>query len=632
MKVHQIYGTWKSPFTAEVLSHAIGLSEPCWDKKKNILVWREQDDGRGFLVGTDFSGDCPKKITFEQDVRARVGYGGGHFSVSNGVVVFVGNKGKIYRQDLEAGPAVPITPGFGQCASPQISPDGKHVVYVYEFEGESGLAIVPLDGQRWPQKVVVGDDFYMDPRWSDDGNWLSWICWNHPNMPWDGSFLQMVSVSEKKFCQDLSSGVRTIAGGKYVSVVQPEFSPVSDHLAYVSDESGWYNLYLYNIKTEEKSALVQEEAEYGNPAWILGMRSYDWMGDGKKLVAIKNVQGFSSLETIDATTGKVSTLSLIEERYAYFESINVSSQGRIVLLASRYDMPMQLVIMSQDRGKSNLQVLQRSANEQIPSIYYAKPESLHPKNEQGQVIYGLLYSPQSPDFQSKGKPPLIVQVHGGPTSQALPVWKGDVQFFTSRGYAYLDLNYRGSSGYGRRYRDLLLEKWGVYDVEDAVFMASYLIKEKRVDPEKIVIKGSSAGGYTVLQALVNHPVFFRAGICSYGISNLFSLVQDTHKFEQHYTDSLIGILPEAASVFHERSPLFFADRIERPLILFQGEEDKVVPMNQSDAISATLAKRQVPHEYHVFSGEGHGWRKQETIAKYYKAISNFLGKYVVFLT
>lgn len=617
MKTQQIYGTWKSPFTAEVLSQTIGLSEPRWDKQKNILVWREQRDGRGTLVGTDFSGNCPRILTFGQDVRARVGYGGGHFSVSNGVVVFVGNGGKIYRQNLDGGAAIAITPGFGQCASPQISPDGKKVVYVYEFEGESGLAMVSLDGKSWPQKLVTGDDFYIDPRWSADGNWLCWICWNHPNMPWDGSFLQMVSVSGKQLCSDLSREVQTIAGGKYVSVIQPEFSPGNDYLVYISDASGWYNLYLYDLKTRNHKAIAQEDAEYGGPAWVLGMRSYDWMNEGQQLAAIKNVQGFSSLQIIDVATGNKSLHPLIEEHYTHFESINVSSQGKAVLLASRYDTPVQLITVSLNEEESNLQILQRSANEQIPAENYAKPECLQPKNEKGQMIYGLFYPPQNPDFESKGNPPLIVQVHGGPTSQALPVWKGDIQFFTSRGYAYLDVNYRGSSGYGRHYRDLLTEQWGISDVEDAVFMASYLIQEKRVDPQRIVIKGSSAGGYTVLQALVNHPTFFRAGICSYGISNLFNLVQDTHKFEQHYTDSLIGVLPEAAGVFHERSPIFFADQIERPLILFQGAEDKVVPINQSDAISASLAKRQVPHEYHVFAEEGHGWRKQDTIPKNY---------------
>ena len=224
----------------------------------------------------------------------------------------------------------------------------------------------------------------------------------------------------------------------------------------------------------------------------------------------------------------------------------------------------------------------------------------------------------------------MLRVHGGPTSQALPNWNGEAQYFTSRGYAFLDLNYRGSSGYGKSYRDLLRGNWGVSDVEDAIFMASYLVEQKRADAERLVIKGGSAGGYTVLQVMVRHPGVFCAGICSYGISNMFNLVQDTHKFEKHYTDSLIGVLPEAAPVFHERSPLFFANRIQRPLLLFQGDEDRVVPKNQTESMVEVLRQNKIPHEYHLFAGEGHGWRKQETINRYYQAISAFLEKYVIF--
>lgn len=629
-KTHKTHGLWPSPFTPELISNALDLSEPQWDKVCHQLVWLEQRDGVGRLVAMDSSGNCPRELTIQQNVRARVGYGGGNFCAHGGVVVFVGNEGKLYRQSLREGHAVAITPGFGQCASPRISPNGEWVVYVYDNEGESGLALVPLSGNQWPMKLVTGADFYMDPRWSADGKWMSWVCWNHPNMPWEGSFLQLAPVSPTLLSQSRTGKAHTIAGGNEISIIQPEFSPSSDQLVYLSDESGWYNLHCYHLKSKTTRALTQESAELGGPAWILGMRWYDWMPDGKRLAVIRSEQGFSSLQILECATGEITPWPGLQSRYSHLESICISAKGEAVLLASHSHTPKQLIKTELNQEKHAFQILKRSFNEQISTDHYSIPEALQAKNERGQVIHGLFYSPQHPRFECQGLPPLVLRVHGGPTSQALPNWNGEAQYFTSRGYALLDLNYRGSSGYGKSYRDLLRGNWGVSDVEDAIFMASYLVEQKRADAERLVIKGGSAGGYTVLQVMVRHPGVFCAGICSYGISNMFNLVQDTHKFEKHYTDSLIGVLPEAAPVFHERSPLFFANRIQRPLLLFQGDEDRVVPKNQTESMVEVLRQNKIPHEYHLFAGEGHGWRKQETINRYYQATSAFLEKYVIF--
>ena len=630
MKTEKAYGLWPSLFTPELISNALGLSEPRWDKVSDQLVWLEQRDGVGTLVAMDSSGNCPRELTLGQNVRARVGYGGGNFCAHGGMVVFVGNGGKLYRQSLQGGDALAITPGFGHCASPQISPGGEWVVYVYENEGEGGLALVQISGNHWPQKLISGADFYMDPRWSPDGKWLSWVCWNHPNMPWDGSFLELAPISETLLSQSRTGKVLSIAGGEKNSIIQPEFSPAGDQLVYLSDESGWYNLHCFHLKSKSTRALTNEAIEFGGPAWILGMRWYDWMPDGKRLAVIKSERGFSSLQLFECNSGKMIPWPGMQGQYSHLESLCISAKGEAVLLASRSDVPKRLIKIEKKHKISTLRILKRSFNEQIAADHYSHPEALQAKNERGQTIHSLFYPPQHPHFESQGLPPLVVRIHGGPTSQALPIWSGNVQYFTSRGYAVLNLNYRGSSGYGKAYRDLLRGQWGVTDVEDAIFMASCLVEQQRVDSKRLIIKGGSAGGYTVLQVMVRHPTVFCAGICSYGISNLFNLVQDTHKFEKHYTDSLIGVLPEAASVFHERSPLFFANLIQRPLLLFQGEDDEVVPKNQTEAIVEVLRQNKIPHEYHLFTGEGHGWRKQETINQFYKAISAFLEKHVIF--
>ncbi len=628
--IKQPFGTWSSNFTPNLLSSTIGLGEPLWDPQGEHLIWVEQRNGAGRLLVSDRSGDCPKEFTLGQNVRAHVGYGGGNFCVNNECVVFVGNNGNLYRQTLHSGDAVALTPGFGQCAFPQISPNGRWVAYIYELNGENGIAVVSMDGKRWPQKLITGADFYMDPRWSSDGMSLAWICWNHPNMPWDGTLLQIASLEDAGAPYCLQENIRTLAGGDSISVIQPEFCPTSNSLSYISDENGWYNLYLYDLDTHTTKHLNQDAAEYGGPAWVLGMRWYGWMPDGQSLVAIRSEQGFASLQSIDRETGQQRPLSVEGLDYTQLNTISISSQGELAVLASRPDTPTRLITAKLQQPISSVRILQRSNIEQLPTKEYSQPTPIQWNNEHEQTIYGLFYQPQNPRYRSDGLPPLIIQIHGGPTSQTLPIWKADAQYFTSRGYAYLDLNYRGSSGYGRTYRDLLKGQWGVFDVDDAISGAQYLVEQKQVDGRRLVIKGGSSGGYTVLQAMVNHPKFFCAGICSYGICDLFNLAKDTHKFEAHYTDSLIGPLPAAQSIYFERSPIFFAERIQNPLILFQGDEDKIVPPNQAEAIVKALSQHKVPHEYHLFKGEGHGWRRSETIVAYYQAINNFLERYVVF--
>jgi dipeptidyl aminopeptidase/acylaminoacyl peptidase len=275
-------------------------------------------------------------------------------------------------------------------------------------------------------------------------------------------------------------------------------------------------------------------------------------------------------------------------------------------------------------------VYRRSAAEEVPESTYSVPEHISWSGDDGELVYGLYYSPHSLTHTAEGTPPLIVNIHGGPTGQRSKAFSLPAQFFTSRGYAYLDVNYRGSAGYGRIYRNKLRGKWGVYDVQDALSGAQHLAARGLVDQGRMVIIGGSAGGYTVLQTLVDHPGFFKAGICLYGISNQFTLAAETHKFEAHYSDSLLGTLPEAADNYRSRSPLFSLDRIQDPLAVFHGENDVVVPPAQSAEVVAALQRRGVPHIYHLYPGEGHGFRKTETIEHYYTAVDQFLRQYVVF--
>jgi dipeptidyl aminopeptidase/acylaminoacyl peptidase len=298
----------------------------------------------------------------------------------------------------------------------------------------------------------------------------------------------------------------------------------------------------------------------------------------------------------------------------------------VAVIASGGRIPTRIVTYS----GAGSQVIARSLAEELPEKTYALPSPISWIGMDGEDVHGIYYAPQSKDFSGIGFPPLMVLIHGGPTSQRGASFDGQAQFFASRGWAVLQVNYRGSTGYGRPYRDKLKGNWGIYDVQDAVSGAKSLVEEGQVDGSKMVIMGGSAGGFTVLKALEDYPGFFKAGANLFGVANQFTLVADTHKFEEHYSDSLLGSLPEAAEIYRERSPIFFANKIQDPIIVFQGEEDQVVPQNQSDEIVAALRRNGVPHEYHLYPGEGHGFRKTETIEKFYTSLEKFLKTYVLF--
>jgi len=424
--------------------------------------------------------------------------------------------------------------------------------------------------------------------------------------------------------------VQTLAGSTTAGVLQPTFSPDGRFLAYISNQSGWDNLYLYDLQTHTHQALTPEPVECGQPAWLQGMRTYGFRHDGQGLYYLRHDRGFRRLWYYDLQHGSATECHAGLTEYTYLEQPALSStRALLACIASAPTLPARLITVPLDH-QSSPRVCRRSTAEHVPASALSTPQALTWCTTGGDRVHGLLYLPSSTRFQGRGQPPAIIYIHGGPTSQAVASFHPQTQFFTTRGYAVLQVNHRGSTGYGKAYVEALRGQWGVYDVEDAVSGAQYLVAQGFASAQHLVIMGGSAGGYTVLQTLVRHAGFFKAAICLYGIANLFTLAATTHKFEAHYLDSLIGPLPDAAGLYRERSPLFAAERIRDPMALFQGDIDQVVPRAQADAIVASLASRGVPHEYHVYAGEGHGWRKAETIAHFYTTVDAFLRQHVVF--
>lgn len=619
------FGTWASPISVKMMGGSVRLNEVGWDTNSDALVWLETHGKQGILM-TQRGVDAPYALTDgDHSVRGRVGYGGGEFTVHAGSVYFAGPGGRIYRQALASGAPRPITPGFGSAAAPRVSADGEWLAYVHTYEHHDRLALVDTAGKTWPRHIVSGTDFVMQPAWHPSGTHIAYITWDHPQMPWDGTLLHLATLQTGPDDAPYISEDQIIAGDDETAIFQPEFSPDGRYLSYISDQTGFGQLYLYDIENGTHTQLTHE-GEHITPAWVHGLRVYGWNPAGDALCILRNLGGFFSLLRVDLN-GNAETVTGLDDYTALSQPAVSPHSGKIALIGSAARIPARVISLADDDSAPHVHA--RSSGERIPAEGLSDVHAITWQDDDGDDVHGLYYPPASTRYTDTGAPPLIVIVHGGPTTQKTAGYEAEAQFFTTRGYAVLYVNHRGSTGYGRDYMLRLRGNWGVWDVEDAASGALYLAEQGLADPTRFVIMGGSAGGFTVLQSLVEKPGFYRAGICRYGISNQFMLVQDTHKFEERYPDSLLGVLPEAADVFRARSPLFHAENIIDPVIIFQGDQDTVVPRNQSDSIVKSLAARGVPYEYHVYEGEGHGFRKPENIEAYHKSILNFLAQYVV---
>ncbi len=635
-KVNKPFGTWSSPFSAASIAEAKKLSEVYWDTDGKTLVWLEGRSDQNVLVCRREK-DAMLDLTSSVNVRAEVWYGGGDFTVHQGNVYFVAAKtGRIFKQRLRGGPARAITPAFGKVGSPTVSPDGKWLVYVHSDEdGNDRIAVVDTDGVYWPQILSSGHDYYMQPRFSPDGKSLAFVAGDQPRMAWDGTEVWVGRFGADASGLPVLTELRSVAGGDSVATAQPEFSADSASIFYMSDESGWNHIWQLNLTSNRKTQITRGDVEYGIPTWRQGVRCFalGFEGQEEKIYAIRNDRGFMQVESVDLATQSITPISTLD-CYTSVTQICSDGHGKLAFIGASAMIPPRVVMWDSKLGSA--EIVARSSAESIEIEYISKPEPvIHPTGALSglaggtEVAYGLFFPPAHPRYTADGKPPLVVLVHGGPTSQVTATWNPGVQFFTSRGFAVFQTNYRGSTGYGREYMLKLRGQWGVCDVEDSIHAKRFLQNAGRIDGSRTVIMGGSAGGFTVLQAMVNAPEEFTAGINLYGLSNLFTST-DTHKFESCYNDLLLGALPEASQVWRERSPVFHADRIKRPLAVFQGEEDEVVKKDQSDEIVEALKKNKTPYIYHVYPGEGHGWRKRETILHFYGELEKFVRQYVVF--
>lgn len=616
------YGSWKSPITAEsVAAGETGLEQIRLEG--DDIYWierRSQEGGRKVIVRRSAEGQIGDVTPLPFNARTRVHeYGGGEYAVANGTHVYSNfTDQRLYLQQRGSEPK-PLTPDAPfRYADGQIDRRRNLFFCVREDHTGQGEAInsvvrVALDGANPGTILISGNDFYSSPRLSPDGSLLAWITWNHPNMPWDGTEIWVGRLN----AEGSVSEQRRVASGVNESICQPEWSP-DGVLHFVSDRTGWWNLYRWREHTVEP--LCPMDAEFGEPHWVFGGSLYGFQS-AQRIVCGYTQNGYSQLALLDTATGMLKRIDL---PYTAISQVRVGD-GRVLFIGSSPRETSSIV--SLDLASREWRVLYRSRESRIDAGYLSEPQAIEFPTERGVTAHGYFYPPRNRDYSAPPgeKPPLLLLSHGGPTSATSASLKYTIQYWTSRGIAVLDVNYGGSSGYGRAYRERLNGQWGIVDVDDCVNGARYLVERGEVDGNRLAIRGGSAGGYTTLCALTFRNVF-KAGASHYGISDLEALAKDTHKFESRYLDRLIGPYPERRDLYVERSPIHFTDRLACPMILFQGLEDKVVPPNQTEKMVEAVRAKKLPVAYITFEGEQHGFRKAENIKRVLEAELYFYSK------
>lgn len=608
------YGSWKSPISSDlIVSGTVSLGAVTLDEG-NIywLEGRPSEGGRNVIVCRNADGQVTDITPQPFNVRNRVHeYGGGAFLVVKGTVYFTNySDQRVYVQKAEAN------------QTPQaLTPENKlrYADFCFDRQRDRLLTVCEDHSQENSEPVnkivaidlksgeittlVEGNDFYSSPRISPDGSELAWLSWDHPYLPWDSTNLWLASVNLDGSIKDRKS----IAGSENESICQPEFSP-DGKLYFSSDRLGWWNLYRYHSDNSIEP-LFPLKAEFGYPHWVFGQSVYGFRSKDC-LICTYTQNGRWYLASMD-TQNK--TLANLEIPFTKISALQVKG-NQVLFIGASPTQPTAVIKL--DLDAKTTEILKQSSNLKIDSGYLSIPEAIAFATTDGKTAHAWYYPPTNKDYTApKGElPPLLVNSHGGPTAATSAIFNLRIQYWTSRGFAFCDVNYGGSTGYGREYHQRLNGNWGIVDVDDCVNVAKYLVGQGKVDPQKLAISGGSAGGYTTLAALTFKDTF-KAGASYYGISDLEALARDTHKFESRYLDGLIGKYPEEQDIYERRSPINFTPQLSCPVIFFQGLEDKIVPPNQTEMMVEALKQKGIPVAYLLFEGEQHGFRQAENIKR-----------------
>ncbi len=606
------YGSWKSPITSEmIVAETVGLGQIAIDGED--IYWietRPMEGGRYVIMHWSPGGQATDVTPSPFNARTLVHeYGGGSFVIANGAIYFSNFSDQCLYHQTPGSQPQPITPEVNlRYADGVIDRRRGRMICVREdhtnTRGEvvNTLVSINLNGSDGGQVLVSGNDFYSSPKLSPDGSHLSWLTWNHPNMPWTRTELWVGEIMK----DGSISQTEQVAGGADESIFQPEYSP-DGTLYFVSDRTGWWNLYRWcdgRIET-----LCKMEADFGVPQWLFGMSTYAFES-ASRIICCYSQQGIWHLASLNTQIGE---LEVIKTPYTSIAFVQASS-GQAVFLGgspTEFNSVIQL-----DLSTRKPKVLRCSSKTTIDTDYLSIPQTIDFPTEQGLTAHAFSYSPKNRDYVAppSERSPLLVMSHGGPTGATSSTLNLMIQYWTSRGIAVVDVNYGGSTGYGRAYRQRLQGQWGIVDLDDCVNSARYLVERGEVNPSRLAIRGGSAGGYTTLCALTFRNIF-KAGASYFGLSDLEIFVKDTHKFESYYLDWLIGSYAEHRDLYRERSPINSIERLSCPVIFFQGLDDKIVPPNQAEMMFEALREKGLPVAYLPFEGEQHGFRCAQNIKR-----------------
>ncbi len=617
------YGSWKSPITSDlIVAGAIRLGQ--FATNGNAIYWlegRPSEGGRNVIVKWA-NGQTSDINPAPFNARTRVHeYGGGAITL-DGETVYYSNFAdqRLYCQTENSDPE-PVTPeGKWRYADGVMLPDGRMICIREDHtitdgqDAVSTVVLLQLDGKDSGTILASGNDFYASPRVSPDGTKIAWLTWNHPNMPWDGTELWQADLNT----DGTITNTQLIAGGVEESIYQPEFSP-DNTLHFISDRTGWWNLYRW--QNEQIEPLYPMEAEFGAPQWVFGTARYGFES-ATSIICTYTQNGVWHMARLDTAN---QTFTEISVPYSTIGGNFTVAGNHALFIVGNSSTPATLARL--DLQTQAIEMICQSSQITVDTGYLSTPKSIEFPTSNGLTAHAFYYPPQNQDFEATAgeTPPLIVISHGGPTGSTSTVLNLGIQYWTSRGFAVVDVNYGGSTGYGRSYRKRLNGQWGIVDVEDCINAAKYLVEQGKADQNRLAIRGGSAGGYTTLAALTFHDTF-NAGASHFGVSDLEALAQESHKFESRYLGNLVGTYPEDKALYMKRSPIHFTEQINCPLILFQGLEDKVVPPNQAERMFDAVKFKEIPVAYLPFEGEQHGFRRAENIKRTFDAELYFYSK------
>lgn len=616
------------PLNRVYLAHA--FSEPAFGETPDTLFYVRTADGKRSLIRQTLTTGLAQVVTTEPMPAGGVGYGNGFFAVRGATLIYSAKGGTLQGLDLNTGEQWTVTPEYEGVAAPTISPCGQFVAFLAESRRTCNVLLCDVRGRTLPIKLSNDPWYAFNPTFSPDGRHLAWMEWDELDMPWDQSRLQLATFAKPTGKSSASYQLWPLATASFgkprVSVASPQFSPGGKFIAFTSDETGWRSLWVAEVDQGLTRAQCVEtgEGEIGGPDWVPGRFAARWSADGKTLYAVRRHQ---SRDTLLSIRWPERTVSEFSTEWTYVDGLTVRGD-HLAFIGSNASTPMTLVTLDAASKADRTSISRATTGIGLLDLAsLSKPDVIHWQTEGDVTCWGIFYPAVGPEARSPR--PLIVAIHGGPTSEVPLAWNAQAQYFATRGWHYLLVNHRGGTGYGRAYQELLNGQWGVVDVQDARTGAEHLIAQGLADAQRLVITGGSAGGYTTLMALTQDADFWAAGVSLFGIGNMYELMRGSHRFEVNYEQGLIGRLPEAGLLWKERSPLTFVKNVRAPVLLFHGKEDKAVPYQQSVEFAEAVKRNGVPVELVLYDDEGHGFVKEANRRDCLEKTEQFLQKYVI---